>query len=202
MTAKLITGSDGKDRCWWCGDDPLYVEYHDKEWGFPVDNDVRLFEKICLEGFQAGLAWITVLRKREAFRQAFADFDFHRVARFNTARVEQLVKNEKIIRHRGKIESTINNAKCALEMVEEFGSLPEFFWQFEPESQLAFDGCRSITPESKALSKELKRRGWSFIGPTTCYAFMQAMGLVNDHVVGCTVREQATKAAAKFVRPG
>ncbi|MBC8357071.1 MAG: DNA-3-methyladenine glycosylase I [Planctomycetes bacterium] len=182
---KLITGADGKTRCWWCGDDPLYVEYHDHEWGLPVDDDVRLFEKICLEGFQAGLSWITVLRKREDFRKAFAGFDPARVARFSRAKVASLVINAKIIRHRGKIESTINNAKQALHLADEFGSLSSFFWQYEPDSQPEFDGCRSITPESKTLSKELKRRGWSFVGPTTCYAFMQAMGMVNDHLPGC-----------------
>lgn len=186
---RLITGTDGLTRCWWCGDDPLYVDYHDREWGLPVDDDVRLFEKICLEGFQAGLAWITVLRKREDFRRAFAGFDFEKVARFTPAKVEKLVTNAKIIRHRGKIESTINNAQQALKLVDEFGSLAAFFWQYEPDSQPAFDGCRSMTLESKAMSKELKRRGWSFVGPTTCYAFMQAMGMVNDHLPGCVASE-------------
>jgi len=182
---RLITGTDGQSRCWWCGDDPQYVAYHDREWGFPVDDDVRLFEKICLEGFQAGLSWITVLRKREDFRKAFAGFEFTQVARFTDAKVERLVTNAKIIRHRGKIESTINNAQQALKLADEFGSLAAFFWQYEPDPQPVFDGCRSMTPESKALSKELKRRGWSFVGPTTCYAFMQAMGMVNDHLPGC-----------------
>lgn len=181
----LITGADGLARCWWCGNDPLYVEYHDHEWGVPVNDDVRLFEKICLEGFQAGLSWITVLRKREDFRKAFAGFEFAKVARFSTAKVEKLVTNAKIIRHRGKIESTINNAQQALKLADEFGSLSAYFWQYAPDSQPAFDGCRSMTLESKALSKELKRRGWSFVGPTTCYAFMQAMGMVNDHLPGC-----------------
>lgn len=195
---KLTTGSDGKTRCWWCGDDPLYIEYHDHEWGLPVDNDVRLFEKICLEGFQAGLSWITVLRKRQHFRSAFADFEFAKVARFTDAKVEKLVTNAKIIRHRGKIESTINNAKQALKLVDEFGSLSSFFWQYEPDAQSAFDGRRSITPESKALSKELKRRGWSFVGPTTCYAFMQAMGMVNDHLPGCVAFPEVQRKRERF----
>ena len=190
---RLITGADGQTRCWWCGDDPLYVEYHDHEWGFPVGDDVRLFEKICLEGFQAGLSWITVLRKREDFRKAFAGFEFTKVARFTTAKVEKLVTNAKIIRHRGKIESTINNAQQALKIVDEFDSLSAFFWQYAPDSQSAFDGCRSMTPESKSLSKELKRRGWSFVGPTTCYAFMQAMGMVNDHLPGCIASAAAER---------
>ena len=202
MHAQLITGEDGADRCWWCGDDPLYVAYHDREWGFPVSEDTRLFEKICLEGFQAGLAWITVLRKRDAFRRAFAGFDFQKVARFTEADVERLVCDEQIIRHRGKIESTINNARQALAVVEECGSLASFFWRFEPPEQAAFDGCRSVTPESKALAKELKRRGWSFVGPTTCYAFMQAMGLVNDHLPGCVAGGEVERARKGFRRPG
>ncbi len=198
---RLITGADGVSRCWWCGDDPLYVAYHDREWGFRVDDDVRLFEKICLEGFQAGLAWITVLRKRQDFRKAFAGFDFAKVARFTDAKVERLVANAKIIRHRGKIESTINNAQQALKLADEFGSLAAFFWRYEPDSQQAFDGCRSMTPESKALSKDLKRRGWSFVGPTTCYAFMQAMGLVNDHLPGCDSGVKAQRSRKRFRSP-
>ena len=197
---KLITGSDGKTRCWWCGDDPLYVRYHDSEWGWPVDDDVRLFEKICLEGFQAGLSWITVLRKREDFRQAFAGFDFNKVARFTAARVDRLVTNEKIIRHRGKIESTINNARQAIKLTDEFGSLENFFWRFAPEAQGEFDGVRAVTPQSQALSKELKCRGWSFVGPTTCYAFMQAMGMVNDHLPGCFAFAKSAAEQARFRR--
>ncbi|MCB9940467.1 MAG: DNA-3-methyladenine glycosylase I [Planctomycetaceae bacterium] len=196
---RVLTVADGRARCWWCGDDPLYVDYHDHEWGFPVDDDVRLFEKICLEGFQAGLSWITVLRKREDFRKSFSGFDFSKVARFKPAKVEQLVSNAKIIRHRGKIESTINNAQQALKLADEFGSLASYFWQYQPEAQSPFDGCRSSTPESKALSKDLKRRGWSFVGPTTCYAFMQAMGMVNDHLPGCHVFDDATRARRQFL---
>lgn len=190
----LITGSDGKKRCWWCGDDPLYVRYHDDEWGKPVYDDVRLFEKICLEGFQAGLSWITILRKRENFRAAFAGFDFHEVAKFGEKEVETLLQNEGIIRHRGKIEATINNAIRAIELVEEKGSLSDYFWSFKPVNQNTYTppktiaGIQAQTIESKALSKDLKRRGWRFVGPTTCYAFMQAMGLVNDHIEGCHCR--------------
>ncbi|MBI2479161.1 MAG: DNA-3-methyladenine glycosylase I [Planctomycetia bacterium] len=195
---RLITGADGQSRCWWCGNDPLYVEYHDHEWGVPVDDDVRLFEKICLEGFQAGLSWITVLRKRADFRKAFAGFEFAKVARFTDAKVEKLVTNAKLIRHRGKIESTINNAQQALKLVDEFDSLSAFFWQYAPDSQPLFDGCRSMTPESKSLSKELKRRGWSFVGPTTCYAFMQAVGMVNDHLPGCRASEKVEKLRKQF----
>lgn len=198
---KLITGADGRCRCWWCGDDPLYVEYHDHEWGLPVDDDVRLFEKLCLEGFQAGLSWITVLRKREDFRKSFAGFEPAKVARFTDTKVERLVMNPKIIRHRGKINSTINNAKQALKMIDEYGSLSAFFWQYEPAAQPTFDGRRSTTSESKALSKELKRRGWSFIGPTTCYAFMQAMGMVNDHLPDCHAFDEVNRMRRRFNRP-
>jgi len=185
MTTKLITSIDGITRCWWPGEDSLYIDYHDNEWGVPVEDDQRLFEKICLEGFQAGLSWLTILKKRENFRRAFADFDYHRVAKFNKRSVERLLKDAGIVRHRGKIESTINNAKRAIELEAEFGSLSAFFWQYEPTTETPQGELRSTCPESKALSKELKRRGWSFVGPTTAYAFMQAMGMVNDHLPGC-----------------
>ena len=179
-------------RCWWCGTDPLYLDYHDREWGKPVRDDRRLFEKVCLEGFQAGLSWLTILRKRENFRRAFADFDMERVARFTARDVARLLGDEGIIRHRGKIESTINNAKRALELRDECGSLAEYFWQWEPDpasrprriTRETLMGM-ATTPESVALSKDLRRRGWTFVGPTTIYAFMQAMGLVNDHVEDC-----------------
>ena len=179
-------------RCWWCGTDPLYVDYHDTEWGKPVTDDRRLFEKVCLEGFQAGLSWLTILRKRENFRRAFADFDVDRVARYTARDVTRLLKDEGIIRHRGKIESTINNAKRALELREECGSLANYFWKWEPDpatrpariTQEILKGM-ATSPESTALSKDLRRRGWTFVGPTTIYAFMQAMGLVNDHVEDC-----------------
>jgi len=198
----------GAERCWWTGDDPLYVAYHDRELGFPVRDDRRLFEKICLEGFQAGLSWRTILGKREAFREAFAGFDFERVARFTPRDVDRLLTNAAIVRHRGKIESTRNNARRAREVTDEFGSLAAYFWGFEPAS-----GARpkkltrevlagmATSPESVALSKDLKRRGWTFVGPTTVYAFMQAMGLVNDHVDRCTIRAAAEQARGAFERP-
>ncbi len=195
-------------RCVWCGDDPLYVTYHDAEWGMPVRDDQRLFEKICLEGFQAGLSWITILRKRENFRAAFDDFDFERVARYTSRQVERLLKDAGIVRHRGKIESTINNAKRACELVGKEMSLAALVWQFEPTPasrphRLTWEVLRTIayTQESAALSKELKRRGWSFVGPTTMYAAMQAMGLVNDHVETCHARALVEKARSRFQRP-
>ena len=183
---------DGKVRCWWCGDDPLYVAYHDDEWGRVVHDDTKLFEKICLEGFQSGLSWLTILRKRENFRRAFFGFDAARVAQFDESDVARLVADAGIIRHRGKIESTINNARRYVELVAEFGSLDRFVWQFttsEPEGdRSAAPGIPSQTPSSTRMSKELKRRGWSFVGPTTMYAFMQSVGVVNDHLDGCWVR--------------
>jgi DNA-3-methyladenine glycosylase I len=188
----LIEGDDGVTRCSW-GDSPeIYRGYHDNEWGFPVDDDHRLFEKLCLEGFQSGLSWLTILRKRENFRQAFAGFDFDRVASFGKRDVERLLGDAGIIRHRGKIEATINNAQRAVEMAESEGSLAAYVWRFEPDAQAR---------ESGALSKDLKRRGWRFVGPTTVYAFMQAMGLVNDHVEGCASREPVAEARASFTPP-
>lgn len=204
----LITGSDGKSRCGWPGEDPLYVHYHDTEWGRPSADDRYIFEKICLEGFQAGLSWITILRKRENFRAAFDNFDVKKVARYDEKKVDQLVANPGIIRHRGKIESAINNASCAQDVIKEFGSLATYVWQFEPgedERPNVFDGktVKSLTQTtaSKALSKDLKSRGWSFVGPTTIYAFMQSVGLVNDHLHGCVCREAAEKERRAFCRP-
>jgi DNA-3-methyladenine glycosylase I len=195
-------------RCWWCGEDELYVAYHDREWGFPVADDRRLFEKICLEGFQAGLSWLTILRKREAFRAAFANFDAARVARFTVHDVERLLGDAAIVRHRGKIESAINNAQRAAELATEFGSLAAYFWRWEPArgsrpAKLTRDALATMatSPEAIALSKDLKRRGWSFVGPTTIYAFMQAMGLVNDHVHGCHVQREAARARSSFAVP-
>jgi DNA-3-methyladenine glycosylase I len=192
-------------RCWWPGDDPLYIAYHDEEWGRPVTDDTRLFEKICLEGFQSGLSWITILRKREHFRTAFAGFDPARVARFTPRDVQRLLTDAGIVRHRGKIESTINNAKRALELREEFGTLAKYFWQWQPDERsrpprLTRDVLTTMatTPESIAMSKDLRKRGWTFVGPTTSYAFMQAMGLVNDHVEGCFLaKTKGTKATKK-----
>ena len=188
-------GPDGSMRCAWCQSDPAYVAYHDNEWGRPVRDDRALFEKISLEGFQSGLSWLTILRKRENFRRAFADFDPTRVARFTQRDVNRLLKDAGIVRHRGKIESTINNARRCADITEEFGSLSDFVWRFAPDpktrpKKLTWDLLRTMatTPESVALSKELRRRGWTFVGPTTMYAFMQAMGLVNDHLHGCEYR--------------
>lgn len=184
----IITGADDRRRCWWCGDDPVYIQYHDHEWGKPVQDDRLLFEKMCLEGFQAGLSWITILKKRPAFREAFCDFDFHQVARFGDSEIETLVQNAGIIRHRGKIKSTINNAKRAIEMTTGGQSLTEFFWQFQPAQHVrpkSKQDVAAITAESTAMSKALKKQGWTFVGPTTCYALMQATGMVNDHLIGC-----------------
>lgn len=188
MSKGLITDGDGCSRCWWCGDDPLYVSYHDDEWGQPVTDDVRLFEKMCLEGFQAGLSWITILRKRENFRAAFDGFDFRKVSKYTEKDVERLLQDAGIIRHRGKIEATINNAQRALELIEEKGSLAAYFWSFEPQQSVAVRSIKDVpgkTDDSKALSKDLKKRGFKFVGETTMYALMQAMGMVNDHLEGC-----------------
>ena len=200
-TPRILTGEDGVSRCWWCGEHADYIAYHDDEWGVPTANDQRLFEKICLEGFQSGLSWLTILRKRDNFRKAFKEFDFEKVARFRSSSVERLLKDSGIIRHRGKIESTINNAKRALELADEFGSLAAFFWNFEPDTHPNFDGKVSITAESTLMSKELKKRGWSFVGPTTAYAFMQSLGIVNDHLPGCASFEAIENAREKFKRP-
>ena len=196
----LVCGDDERARCWWGASTPDYAAYHDEEWGFPVHDDARLFEKICLEGFQSGLSWLTILRKRENFRAAFAGFDYHQIARFNQRSVERLLGDAGIVRHRGKIESTINNAKRAVELEEEFGSLSTFFWGWVPPKserprRMTKGALMKLakTPSSTALSKELKSRGWSFVGPTTAYAFMQAMGLVNDHLEGCFVRERIAR---------
>jgi DNA-3-methyladenine glycosylase I len=196
----VVRGEDGVARCAWGDSAPDYRPYHDDEWGRPVTDDVRLFEKLCLEGFQSGLSWLTILRKREAFRAAFAGFDFHRVAGFDERDVERLLGDAGIIRHRGKIEATINNAGRAVEMVEAEGSIAAFVWASEPGRTRA--GLESETAESRALAKELKRRGWRFVGPTTVYAFMQAMGLVNDHLEGCDAREPALRARAALQLPG
>jgi len=197
-----------RQRCWWCGDDDLYVAYHDAEWGYPVADDRRLFEKVCLEGFQAGLSWLTILRKRDGFRDAFANFEFERVARFKARDVERLVGNAAIVRHRGKIESTINNAHRAQELAGEFGSLAAYFWRWEPApaarpARITREVLAAMptSAESVAMSKDLKRRGWTFVGPTTIYAFMQAMGLVNDHVHACSVHADVARARAKFKPP-
>lgn len=208
MPDRLLKSPDGLHRCFWCGADPLYVAYHDSEWGRPVADDRRLFEKLVLEGFQAGLSWLTILRKRENFRRAFDDFDIEKVARYNERRVAKLLGDPGIVRHRGKIESAINNAKRASQLVDESGSIAAFLWRYEPApaarpKKLTWNvlSTMSTTPESTALSKDLKRRGWTFVGPTTMYAAMQAMGVVNDHLHGCAHRDQAERARAAFHRP-
>ena len=186
----LVKGPDGTTRCWWCVGDPIYLSYHDTEWGFPCTDDRGLFESICLDGFQAGLSWITILRRRDHFRSAFCGFEIERVARLNKRSVERLLRNDGIIRHRGKIESTINNARRALELIDECGSLAGYIWRYEPKTHRKRVTRRSIpvhTPESVAMSKDLKRRGWTFVGPTILYAMMQAVGVVNDHVTGCDI---------------
>jgi DNA-3-methyladenine glycosylase I len=185
----VVVGDDGVTRCWWGDSTSDYRAYHDTEWGFPVADDTRLFEKLSLEGFQAGLSWLTILRRREAFRKAFAGFDFTRVARFGDRDVERLLGDAGIIRNRGKIEAVINNAGRAVELVESEGSLAHYIWGFE------------TSPDGKALAGDLKRRGWRFVGPTTVYAFMQAMGLVNDHLDGCQIREPVERARRSFRAP-
>src|SRR6187401_217982 len=188
-----IPGPDGKPRCRWCGGAPEFLPYHDTEWGFPVSDDQRLFEKLSLEGFQSGLSWRTILNKRENFRAAFHNFDLDKVARFTGRDVERLLKNEGIIRHRGKIEAVINNARQAREMVKAEGSLAAFLWRYEADKDTKPSSAATST-QSIALSKELKKRGWKFVGPTTMYAFMQAMGLVNDHVEDCVIRAKVERA--------
>lgn len=198
-----IAGADGKVRCGWSAAAPEFIEYHDTEWGFPVSDDRRLFEKLCLEGFQSGLSWRTILAKRENFRAAFHGFDFERIARFGQRDVERLLKNQGIVRHRGKIEAVINNAERARELVAREGSLAAFVWRYEPAlDQLAKPQRKSTSAASHALSKDLKKQGWKFVGPTTVYAFMQAMGLINDHVEECALRPAVDRARKKFRRPG
>ncbi len=202
----VIVGEDGVARCWWAGSAPEYRAYHDTEWGFPVADDIRLFEKLSLEGFQAGLSWLTILRKREAFRAAFAGFAFEEVARFGDRDVQRLLADAGIVRHRGKIEAVINNARRAVELVVEEGSLAHYVWGFEPPARgggLDRAGLAALdaTAESRALARSLKRLGWRFVGPTTVYAFMQAMGLVNDHLDGCAAQAPVDRARSQFQRP-
>ncbi|WP_426125270.1 DNA-3-methyladenine glycosylase I [Pararhizobium sp. PWRC1-1] len=209
MTAKgIITGEDGVDRCAWHANLADYQRYHDEEWGKPMADDIRLFEKICLEGFQSGLSWLTILRKREAFRAAFAGFDFDVVATFGDEDIARCVADAGIVRHRGKIVSTINNAKRAQELKAEFGSLARYFWSHEPGGNerpkiVTWEAivANPTTPTSTLISKDLKKRGWTFVGPTTVYAFMQAMGLVNDHIEGCYCRGRIEDLRSAFVRP-
>lgn len=204
----LIRGEDGLDRCFWHGGLEDYRRYHDEEWGRPVTDDARLFEKICLEGFQSGLSWLTILRKRENFRAAFAGFDFHQVARFGDEDIARCLADAGIIRHRGKIVSTINNARRAVDLQTEFGSLSRYFWSYEPDAserppRMDYETLKAnpTSPTSIRLSKDLKKRGWTFVGPTTVYAFMQAMGLVNDHIEGCCCRAPTEELRARLIRP-
>ena len=206
--AKRMAKGSTPRRCSWCGDHVDYQHYHDSEWGFPVDDDLRLFEKICLEGFQSGLSWLTILRKRENFRRAFADFDFERIARWNERSVLRLLKDPGIVRHRGKIEAALGNARLARSLRDEFGSLGAFFWSFEPDdsdrpSRLDERSLMAMTttPDSHAMSKALKKRGFRFVGPTTAYAFMQSMGIVNDHIENCDTRRLVERARSRFKRP-
>lgn len=189
MKERLHTGSDGVTRCSWAGDDALYQQYHDSEWGFPVDDERSLFEKICLEGFQSGLSWLTILRKRENFRSAFRGFDFTRVARFRDREIGRLMADAGIVRHRGKIESTINNARQAVVLKREYGSLARYFWQWE-----------KVDNAGAELARDLKKRGWTFVGPTTIHSFLQAMGLINDHAAGCAAGRKAESARKRFTR--
>ena len=204
----LLTDTFEITRCAWCGEDTEYQRYHDTEWGVPIVNDQILFQKICLEGFQAGLSWLTVLRKRDNFMKEFDKFDFKKVSQYGDKDISRCLVNPGIIRHRGKIESTINNAKKAIELVNEFGSLASFFWSFEPSmkntpEKLTYAVASQITmsTESIALSKALKKRGWTFVGPTICYSFMQAMGIVNDHVLGCSRRDDIETLRDVLIRP-
>jgi DNA-3-methyladenine glycosylase I len=209
MEPGLQLGPDGRARCAWCGDDALYRHYHDVEWGFPVVDDRLLFEKLCLEGFQAGLSWLTILRKREAFRRAFEGFAPEKVARFDEARIAAMLGDASIVRHRGKIEAAIANARCVAGLVESYGSLAAYFWRFVPPPEerpahVTLEALRAATttPTAKAMSRDLKQRGFRFVGPTTSYAFMQAMGMVNDHLEGCAVRVDVEAARVTITLPG
>jgi DNA-3-methyladenine glycosylase I len=198
-----IPGPDGQPRCRWAAAAPEFLAYHDQEWGFPVGDDHRLFEKLCLESFQSGLSWRTILAKRDAFRAAFDQFDFQRMARFTDHDVVRLLQDAGIVRHRGKIEAVINNARRACELVEQTGSLAAFLWRYEPAPEpLAPPQTASVSAASIALSRDLKQLGWRFVGPTTVHAFMQAMGLINDHAEGCAIRAAAERARVALVRPG
>jgi DNA-3-methyladenine glycosylase I len=208
VTAGIVRGADGVARCWWSSGDPLYLSYHDDEWGRPSDDDVRLFEKLCLEGFMAGLSWLTILRKRESFRKAFKGFDIEAVSRFGSRDVSRLLNDAAIVRHRGKIEATINNARRCLDLQDEVGSLAAYAWSYEPgprsrPKRMTHAALTKLTasPEAKEMSKDLRKRGWGFVGPTTVYSFMEAMGLVNDHLEGCDLRQVVEKERKGFRRP-
>jgi len=202
MASDTIAGPDGKPRCRWCATAPEFLPYHDTEWGFPVADDRRLFEKLSLEGFQSGLSWRTILAKRENFRRAFHQFEFERVARFGARDVARLLNDAGIVRHRGKIEAVINNAQRCRELVQREGSLAAYVWRFEPAKARTRAPVASTSEASMALSKDLKKQGWQFVGPTTVHAFLQAMGLINDHAAGCVIRSQVERARRAFARPG
>jgi DNA-3-methyladenine glycosylase I len=202
----VAQGSDGVVRCWWCGDDPLYTSYHDQEWGRPVTDDRRLFEKISLEGFMSGLSWLTILRKRENFRAAFDDFDLESVAGYSSVKIEQLLDNAGIVRNRAKIEATINNAQRCIELIDDVGGLAPYVWSYEPPPRsgaLDWQGLMDlgVAPEATAMSKDLKKRGWRFVGPTTVYSVMESMGLVNDHMSACAISEKVDTERANLRRP-
>jgi DNA-3-methyladenine glycosylase I len=193
----VVVGEDGVARCGWGTSDALYVEYHDREWGRPVENDRRLFEKLCLEGFMSGLSWLTILRKRQNFRAAFADFEPQAVALFSDADVARLMGDAGIVRNRAKIEATVNNARRCLELEDEFGSLAAYVWRFEP----ALPSTEQVAAEAVALSRDLRRRGWAFVGPTTVHSFMEAMGLINNHLEGCFAHAEVERLRHSFRRP-
>ena len=202
-TPSVLVGADGITRCFWCMSEQLYIDYHDQEWGVPLIDDQLIYEKLCLEGFQAGLSWLIILRKRESFRKAFANFDPRKVARFSESHVEKLVQNPGIVRHRGKIEATIHNARCALDMIDEFGSMKNFILTYIPEKHVKIRRRSDIvasSPEAIAMSKAFRKRGWKFLGPTTCYAFMQSAGLVNDHFVECEAFQKVEKLQQSMFR--
>ncbi len=196
----LATGPDGKPRCSWCNTAPEFFDYHDNEWGYPVSDDRRLFEKLCLESFQSGLSWRTILSKRENFRAAFRNFDFNKIAEFSDADINRLLDDKGIVRHRGKIEAVINNARRVQDLIADEGSLAAYVWRYEPTAPPAPQSA-STSAESIAMSKDLKKRGWKFVGPTTIFAFMQAMGLINDHANGCVMREKAAQMRRDFIKP-
>ncbi len=196
----LATGPDGKPRCSWCNAAPEFYDYHDNEWGYPVSDDRRLFEKLCLESFQSGLSWRTILSKRENFRAAFRNFDFNKIAEFSDADIKRLLHDKGIVRHRGKIEAVINNARRVQDLIADEGSLAAYVWRYEPTAPPAPQSA-STSKESIAMSKDLKKRGWKFVGPTTIFAFMQAMGLINDHANGCVMREKAAQLRRDFIKP-
>ncbi len=196
----LATGPDGKPRCSWCNAAPEFFDYHDNEWGYPVSDDRRLFEKLCLESFQSGLSWRTILSKRENFRAAFRNFDFNKIAEFSDADINRLLDDKGIVRHRGKIEAVINNARRVQDLIADEGSLAAYVWRYEPTAPPAPQSASTST-ESIAMSKDLKKRGWKFVGPTTIFAFMQAMGLINDHANGCVMREKAAQLRRDFIKP-